>query len=171
MELQEIEPRNMTDKIVESMSEAEAEGGSESISENVTDSIYENPYSTHIYHDFGGAIIPPRNFNDDQSTDETSFQKIEKRKWYLLYLVLGLLTGVIVTGLSMHLTIIEELKMDQFKQEVLQKKYESVCPSWSEWSSCSQTCWGIKTRTDKCSNSDEQIKGCNQFSSCPRSGK
>ena len=55
-------------------------------------------------------------------------------------------------------------------KQVLQMKYDLVCP-WSEWSSCSKTCWGIKTRTDRCSNSDEQIKGCNQFSSCPRSGK
>ena len=54
-------------------------------------------------------------------------------------------------------------------KQVCQKKYESVCP-WSEWSSCSETCWGTKTRTDKCSNSDEQIRSCNQFSSCPRSG-
>ena len=55
-------------------------------------------------------------------------------------------------------------------KQVCQQKYELVCP-WSEWSTCSQTCWGIKTRTDRCSNSDEQIKSCNQFSSCPRSGK
>ena len=54
-------------------------------------------------------------------------------------------------------------------KQVCQKKYESVCP-WSEWSSCSETCWGTKTRTDKCSNSDEQIRSCNQFSSCPSSG-
>ena len=54
-------------------------------------------------------------------------------------------------------------------KQVCQKKYESVCP-WSEWSSCSETCWGTKTRTDKCSNSDEQIRSCNQFSSCSRSG-
>ena len=54
-------------------------------------------------------------------------------------------------------------------KQVCQKKYESVCP-WSEWSSCSETCWGTKTRTDKCSNSDEQIRSRNQFSSCPRSG-
>ena len=54
---------------------------------------------------------------------------------------------------------------------MLQKKYESVCPSWSEWSGCSETCWGTKTRTDRCSTSDEQMKSCNQFSSCPRSGK
>ena len=55
-------------------------------------------------------------------------------------------------------------------KQVLQNKYELICP-WSEWSSCSKTCWGIKTRTDKFSNSDEQIKECNQFSPCPRSGK
>ena len=55
-------------------------------------------------------------------------------------------------------------------KQVLQRKYELVCP-WSEWSSCSKTCWGTKTRTDKCSSSDEQIKACNQDSSCPRSGK
>ena len=89
------------------------------------DSIYENPYSTHIYHDFGGSIII-RNFNDGQSTDETFLQKIEQRKWHLLCLILGLLTGVIVTGLSMYIaktpacrsltTIIEKLKMKQFKQ-------------------------------------------------------
>ena len=48
----------------------------------------------------------------------------------------------------------------------LQKKYELVCP-WSEWSSCSKTCWGTKTRTDTCSNSDEQIQACNQETSCP----
>ena len=55
-------------------------------------------------------------------------------------------------------------------KHVIQKKYELVCP-WSEWSSCSKTCWGTKRRTDKCSNSDEQMEACNQDSSCPRSGK
>ena len=55
-------------------------------------------------------------------------------------------------------------------KKVLQKKYELICP-WSEWSSCSRTCWGTKRRTDKCSNGDEQIEACNQDSSCPRSGK
>ena len=55
-------------------------------------------------------------------------------------------------------------------KQVLQNKYELICP-WSEWSSCSRTCWGTKRRTDKCSNSDEQIEACNQDSSCPRSGK
>ena len=60
---------------------------------------------------------------------------------------------------------------DSIKREQnLQEKYELVCP-WSEWSSCSKTSCGIKMRTDKCSSSDEQIKACNQNSSCPSSGK
>ena len=105
MELQEIKPRNLRDEIEESMSEAEAEmiPGPELISEHESESIYENPYSTRIYHDFGGSRII-RNFDGDQSTDETIFQKIEQRKWYLLCLMLGLLTGVMVGGLSMHFT-------------------------------------------------------------------
>ena len=57
------------------------------------------------------------------------------------------------------------------EKEILQLKYESVCPSWSEWSDCSKTCWGIKTRMDRCSMEDEQINSCNQDSSCARSGK
>ena len=93
MELQEIKPRNLTDKIVESMSEAEAEA------------IYENPYSTHIYHNFGGSIIPARNYFDDQLTDETIFHKIGKRKWSLLHFILGLFIGGTVVGLSMHFIV------------------------------------------------------------------
>ena len=65
----------------------------------------------------------------------------------------------------------DQLKDSIKRKQNLQKKYESVCPSWSEWSSCSKTCWGTKTRTDRCSRSDEQIQACNQFSSCQRSGK
>ena len=63
-----------------------------------------------------------------------------------------------------------QLKDVNERKQVLQEKYELVCP-WTAWSSCSQTCWGTKTRTDTCSSSDEQIKACNQFSSCLRSGK
>ena len=43
--------------------------------------------------------------------------------------------------------------------------------AWSEWSGCSKTLCGIKTRIDRCSNSDDQIKSCNQDVSCPKSGK
>ena len=110
MELKEIQERNLTDKIVESMSEAKPDAEpevikeSESVSEDESESIYEIPYSTHIYHDFGGSIIPARNFNNDQSTDETIFQKIEKRKWSLVYLTLGILIGGTVVGISMNFT-------------------------------------------------------------------
>ena len=57
------------------------------------------------------------------------------------------------------------------EKEGLKSKFEYVCPSWSEWSDCSKTCWGIKTRIDRCSMHDDQINSCNQDSSCSRSGK
>ena len=63
-----------------------------------------------------------------------------------------------------------QLKDSIERKQNLQKKYELVCP-WSEWSSCSKTCWGTKTRTDTCSNSYEQIQACNQETSCSKSGK
>ena len=72
--------------------------GPETISEIESESIYENPYSTRIYHDYGGSRII-RNF--DRPTDETIIPKIKKIKWHLLCLVIGLLTGVIITGLFM----------------------------------------------------------------------
>ena len=63
-----------------------------------------------------------------------------------------------------------ELVISQRELNVCQKKYELVCP-WTEWSSCSKTSCGSKIRTGKCSSIDEQIKACNQDSSCPSSGK
>ena len=67
---------------------------------------------------------------------------------------------------------------NKLEYEVKQKhdakvKYESVCQnqtSWSEWSGCSKIMCGIKTRIDRCSNSDTQIEPCNQDKSCPKSG-
>ena len=41
----------------------------------------------------------------------------------------------------------------------------AVCQNqslWSEWSGCSKTCQGIKTRIDRCSNNNEQIETCNE---------
>ena len=42
-------------------------------------------------------------------------------------------------------------------------------PAWSEWSECSETCWGISKRVNKCKNGIEEVKSCNEHSSCPRS--
>ena len=130
MELTEIEPRNHTDKIVESMSEANADDdGKAEVNTNIapifrpilqteaelmlepepisppipdhdTESIYDDPYSTHIYHNYGGTrAFAYRNSSNDQSGN---------RKWSLSCLIIGVLIGLVigatVTGLSMHFT-------------------------------------------------------------------
>ena len=127
MELQEIKPRNLTDQVLESMSVAEPDIyveplyrptpdvklplEPEPINDNgpyttvhgrpptVLESIYENPYSTHIYHNFGGSRIPFRNYDNEESRN---------RKWSLSFLIIGVLVGIViggtVTGLSMHFT-------------------------------------------------------------------
>ena len=63
------------------------------------DSIYENPYSTHIYHNYGGSRISFQSSSNDQT---------RIRKWSLLCLIVGLVIGLAigasVTGLSMHFT-------------------------------------------------------------------
>ena len=59
------------------------------------------------------------------------------------------------------------------KNEALQNELQSICPIWSEWSDCSQTCRGVnavKTRTDKCSVNDKENEPCNQEISCPKTG-
>ena len=128
MELKENEPRNLTDKIVESMSEANAEDYAESEANTYVEplyrpkqgeaepmlepepinrpipvqransgSIYETPYSTNVYHDYGGLRIAFD--SNDQSRN---------RKWSLSYLIIALVVGIVigatVTGLSMHFT-------------------------------------------------------------------
>ena len=245
--INEIQARNLTDKIVESMSEANAEDHAESEANTIVEpinrskpqgetepmlkpepinrpipvqrinsgSIYENPYSTNVYHDYGGLRIAFD--SNDQSRN---------RKWSLSYLIIALVVGIVigatVTGLSMHFTSnsvcetvstapplvtatpsnsIEKLEEEiqilktnlencksteidfiqartQTQQEInvfnaqlkdIQTKFDLLSP-WSEWSECSKRCWGTKVRTNKCSDK-EQIKECNQFSTCPRSGK
>jgi len=68
-----------------------------------------------------------------------------------------------------------ELKDVVVEKAALREKLDSVCKNqreWSEWSGCSKTCrMGIKTRIDRCSNSEEQVESCNQDISCPKSGK
>ena len=130
MELQEIKPRNLTDQVLESMSVAEPDIYVEPLyrptpdvelplepepinhrhengpyttvhgrTQTVQESIYENPYSTHIYHNFGGSRIPFRNYDNEESRN---------RKWSISCLIIGLLVGIViggtVTGLSMHFT-------------------------------------------------------------------
>ena len=128
MELNEIQARNLTDKIVESMSEANAEDYAESEANTYVEplyrpkqgeaepmlepepinrpipvqransgSIYETPYSTNVYHDYGGLRIAFD--SNDQSRN---------RKWSLSYLIIALVVGIVigatVTGLSMYFT-------------------------------------------------------------------
>ena len=62
--------------------------------------------------------------------------------------------------------------LQETKNELKNICTSSDFPAWSEWSNCSKTCYGIKTRMDKCQNDQKQIKPCNQDPSiCPRSGK
>ena len=105
MELTEIEPRNLTDKIAESMSETESEYRPTPEAEQLLEptpinrpipdgeSIYEDPYSTNIYNDYKGLIIAPD--SNDQSRNI---------KWSLFCLIIGSIIGGTVTGLSMHFT-------------------------------------------------------------------
>ena len=49
----------------------------------------------------------------------------------------------------------------------------NICktPAWSEWSNCSKTRCGVKTRFNQCENDHKQTQPCNQNSSCPKSSK
>ena len=63
------------------------------------ESIYEIPYSTRLYHNYGGTRVSFQNFGNDQP---------RSKKWSLSCLIIGLLIGLVigatVTGLSMHFT-------------------------------------------------------------------
>jgi len=54
-------------------------------------------------------------------------------------------------------------------KEILQLKVESFHSSWSEWSACSKTCPGVKTRMDKCSSNNKETKPCSD--NCSKSGE
>ena len=114
MELKEIEPKNLTDEIVESMCESEVDADVVAETELIlkpepvhqairqrydSESIYENPYSTNIYHDYGGEVAVLD--NNDQSRN---------RKWPLSRLIIGLVIGLViggtVTGLSIQFTTV-----------------------------------------------------------------
>ena len=123
MELKEREPGNLTDKIVELMSEANTNAEADIHTEPLNrpmlqaeaelmlkpeptnrpapdrECIYETPYSTHIYRNYGGSRVTLRNSSNDQSRNG---------KWSLSRLIIGLVIGLVigatVTGLSMHFT-------------------------------------------------------------------
>ena len=54
-------------------------------------------------------------------------------------------------------------------KEILQRKSESFRSLWSEWSSCSNNCGGVRTRMDKCSFNNKETEPCNE--NCSKSGK
>ena len=57
------------------------------------------------------------------------------------------------------------LETEVEEKEVLQEKLKLFCQnqsSWGEWSHCSGTCGGKRTRIDRCLNNDEQIETCNE---------
>ena len=54
-----------------------------------------------------------------------------------------------------------KLEVEIDAKEILQKKFESFRPSWSEWSSCSENCDGVKTRMDQCSFNNKETEPCN----------
>ena len=64
------------------------------------------------------------------------------------------------------------LETEVEEKGVLQEKLKLVCQKslWGEWSHCSGTCQGIRTRIDRCSN-NEQIEACDEDISCSESGK
>ena len=75
----------------------------------------------------------------------------------------------------MILSLYSEMKISNIVVRLGDIWIDDACPLWTEWGNCSQSCWGMKTRIDRCNyrtvhNITEQMKSCNQFSSCPRSG-
>ena len=76
-----------------------------------------------------------------------------------------------ILGLKINLNETQEeiLKCENRLQDY-KNRIELICPLWSEWSDCSKTCFGVKTRIDHCQDDNEQIKSCNQEPACLRSG-
>ena len=89
-------------------------------------------------------------------------------------------TDLQISNASNDMMILElKTNLNETREEILKceksvqdykTRMEVICPLWSEWSDCSRTCFGVKTRIDHCQDDNEQIKSCNQESACPRSG-
>ena len=63
----------------------------------------------------------------------------------------------------------DKLQVEIEAKEILQRKSESFRSLWSEWSSCSNNCGGLKTRMDQCSVNNKETQPCND--NCSKSGK
>jgi len=124
MEARDIEGRNLTDEIMESMSETEANTCADyqyrptsqgpipprlprkpkmlPIPAHGSESIYETPYST------------------DRNSKNSRNSKTRNQKWWIcfliMWLVIGLLIGATVTGLTMHFTT--KMKMEELKSSI-----------------------------------------------------
>ena len=126
MKLKESEPGNLTDKIAKSMPEANTNDDAstkaepdihteplnrpmlqveaelmlkpEPINRPAPDreSIYENPYSTNVYHNYGGTRISFQTFGNDQS---------RSKKWSLSCLIIGLGIGLLIGATVSRLSI------------------------------------------------------------------
>ena len=74
------------------------------ISAHESESVYEYPYSTNIYHNYGGTRISFQNFGNESIANDQSRSKKCAKKWSLSCLIIGLVIGFFigatVTGLS-----------------------------------------------------------------------
>ena len=107
MELKEIEPRNLTDKIVESMSEAEADAYVEPIDTYTPETeVGINKSVVPIPEAEAELLLEPESINRPipAPDGESVHEKISRtcKKWSLSCLIIGIALGATATGLLMH---------------------------------------------------------------------
>ena len=126
MEFKEINSANMTNKIMESISRTKDESplGQECQECNQEiEELYEEYMNERDYEQYRfrcqkcGQERKNINTRNGRSIDETLFQKFLKRKWWLLCIILVLVTVGTVVGLSIH--FIEPTKEPGLNETVL----------------------------------------------------